>query len=145
MIDKWAENATLFSNNISNSSWTLPSFVSILTSLYPAEAGIEVCDNQEHINRSRLAPGIPSLAIYLRLAGYNTYAITGGGYISSVFGFDRGFNVYREEPVRKDFRRDVNEALTFAGRNRNRKFFLFLIHLKYMPLIGDRILKPIAL
>jgi len=135
VIDKWAENATFFSNSISNSSWTLPSHVSILTSLYPGEAGIEVCDNQEHINRSRLAPGIPSLATYLRLAGYNTYAITGGGYVSSIFGFDRGFNVYREDPVRKDFRRDVNEALEFAGRNRNRKFFLFLhtyeIHAPY--------------
>lgn len=126
VIDKWAQGTTFFANSISNSSWTLPSHTSMLTSFYPAEAGIEVCDNQQHIDKSRIAPGIPSIASYLRFAGYKTYAITGGGYVSSVFGFDRGFNVYKEKPDRKDFRRDVTDALDFIEKNKNRKFFLFL-------------------
>lgn len=134
-LDKWAKKGVFFKNSISNSSWTLPSHVSILASLYPGEAGIDVCENTEHIKRSRLAPGIPSIASFLRFEGYKTYAITGGGYMSAIFGFDRGFDIYKEYPERKDFKKDVNEALRFIKANRGKKFFLFLhtfeIHAPY--------------
>ena len=134
-MDRWAKKVTFFKNCIANSSWTLPSHLSIFTSLYPQEVGVEACANVEHINRSRLAEGIPTMATYLKFAGYKTCAITGGGYISAVFGFDRGFQVYKEYPGRKNIKLDVNEALEFIQKNRDYKFFLFLhtfeIHAPY--------------
>lgn len=89
-IDRFAGKGLTFLNSFSHAGWTLPSHMSIMTSLYPSIHG--VTDESK-----ALAPGIPTLAEALREQGYRTGAFTAGYLVSKSFGFDRGFEVYKED------------------------------------------------
>jgi len=135
-IDKFAGKGTMFVNAISNSPWTLPSHMSFLTSLYPYETGLR--PSNTWYSNSRLAPWSKTLAEYLKDSGYKTSAITGGSYLSAIYGYDKGFDIYHEQPhyQDKDAAREVNQAISWIENNRTDKFFLFFhtyeIHEPYL-------------
>ena len=92
-IDRMAEGGTMFANCISQETWTLPSHMSMMTSLYPSQ------HNMHHrywnyANQLKLSPGFLTLAEALRDKGYNTVAFAESGYVDSIFGFNQGFNSY---------------------------------------------------
>jgi len=89
-IDTLARRAVVFEDAVSQSAWTRPAHASMLTGLYPSEHGIVGM-----AGRPALAPELPTLAGELRDRGYATAAFTGGANMSSHFGFDSGFDVYR--------------------------------------------------
>jgi arylsulfatase A-like enzyme len=60
-----------------------------MTSRYPTEHGVR---EKTH----RLSPRIPTLAEVLRREGYLTAAFTAGYFVDRKFGFDRGFEIYRQ-------------------------------------------------
>ena len=146
-IDRLASEGVLFKNAVAQSTWTLPSHMSMLTSLYPSQHGVITLSNT-------LSPDIQTLAGLLRNNNYNTAAFTGGGYISSQFGFYRGFNSYFQ-PAGKpavwdkaslekalslhdknaatykidrgyDASASFDKAIDWIKRNHDRKFFVFL-------------------
>ncbi len=86
-LDELAGDGALFSNAVSTSSWTLPAHYSLMTGL-PDQAHGMVND------RVPLPDGIPMLAEILRDEGYATAGYYSGSYLSPVFGFDKGFDVY---------------------------------------------------
>lgn len=65
----FAANNILFKNSYANASWTLPSDVSMLTSLYPQYHGIT--DDMNYM--LRLSSRIPTLPDILQQHGYRTY------------------------------------------------------------------------
>lgn len=67
---------------------TTPSHASILTGLVPYRHGIR--DNVHF----RLKPGIDTLASLLKRAGYHTIAVVSGSPLRSIYGLDRGFDIY---------------------------------------------------
>ena len=83
-IDKLAAKGVLFERTISNSSWTLPAVVGLLSARYPTAALFD----------GKLTS---SLIENLRDAGIETAAFTEGGYFSKYFDLDRGFKTYQEE------------------------------------------------
>ncbi len=83
-IDKLAAQGVLFEKTISNSSWTLPAIVGLLSARYPTAALFD----------GKIAN---SLIENLRDAGFETAGFTEGGYFSKYFGLDRGFKTYQEE------------------------------------------------
>lgn len=93
-LDRLASEGLLFTRAYSTSSYTLPSHGSMLTGQYPAFHGAVDVDDKLTPERS------PFLAGILAEAGYVTAAFTGGGYVSSGYGFGEGFDRYSlNDPV----------------------------------------------
>lgn len=86
-LDRLAAAGLRFEDATAHAPWTLPSFASIFTSLYPSEhgAGGRLPDFQA------LPAGLPTLAERLRDAGFDTAAITNVDFLGPTFGVCRGF------------------------------------------------------
>ncbi len=88
-IDQLAEDGVLFENAYSQTSWTRPSFASMLTSLYPDAHGTQTRED-------RLDDVVLTLPEALKKHGYATAAIVTNPNIGSFFGFAQGFDQYME-------------------------------------------------
>ncbi len=87
-IDTLAEDSVVFTQAYSTSSWTAPAFMSLFTALNP----------DHHLVNSgnvRLDKEIKTLFEVLN-DQFLVYGITGNHFVSSAFGFNRGFDVYME-------------------------------------------------
>lgn len=130
-IDKFATNNVMFLNAASCSNWTLPSHLSMLTGLYPTEAGVL---QPGFTGNNFIAENAVTIAEYMREAGYKTAGFHGGRYVSDFFGFDKGFDLYRIAGE-KDVATGVDETLSWITRNSKYKFFVFFhtyeIHAPY--------------
>ena len=131
-----APAATLFENFIAAATNTVPSHMTMFTSLAPSVHGVTE-------QKATLPAAVPTLAQILRAHGYETAAVTENVALTIRGGFGRGFNEYREN---KSEKLDSREGLirdTFAlgeewmARNRGKRFFLFLhtykVHAPYLP------------
>ena len=130
-IDLLAKDSVLFSNTFAPSPWTLPSHISLMTSL-------NTINHQVYYNRQKIDSSIMTLADFLRNRGYFTSAFTGGGFVSGIFGLNKGFDSYhvRGQINSDDSASKVGQAaLEWIERNKDRDFFLFLhtyqIHTPY--------------
>jgi arylsulfatase A-like enzyme len=130
-LDRFRNDAALFSTAISQAPSTLPSHATMLTSLLPEHHGAFFS------RRSPLADGLPTLATILAMAGYRTAAFTGGGQIAPEFGLDRGFEIYGVNQGGADFSTAVQAGLDWLGRDLQTPAFLFLhtyqVHHPYVP------------
>ena len=91
-----AEDGVRFTQAYANSSWTVPSLVSLLTSLDPTTHGVEHGHLAEGgIAHQEVMPdGVPLWAELLGAAGYRTFGVTANGHLHERFGFGRGFDRY---------------------------------------------------
>jgi len=119
-IDKIAAEGTIFLNAASCSNWTLPSHMSMLTGFYPAETGY-VPGNA--ISNTFFADEVKTIALYLRAMNYKTAGFHNGGYMSEFFGFDKGFDLYKN--THKDIEHAMGQVLKWLAENKENKFFLF--------------------
>ncbi len=125
-LDELAKDSVLFRSVYAQSPWTLPSHVSILYSLNSV-------NHQVYYHDQKIDESLPSLASYLRKSGFITYAFTGGGNVSSTYGFSTGFDWYGE-PIREmNLRLLPDEAgklfeytSDWLKKNKDKPFFLFL-------------------
>jgi arylsulfatase A-like enzyme len=138
-IDEVAEQGAYFTRAFSTTSWTLPSFHSILTGLYVSSHGV--------INgQYKLAYSHNTLAEMLRERGYTTAGFISGTYLKKVFGFDQGFDVYEESVTRASLMETYQDitspqltrlVLPWIHKNSGRRFFLFVHywdpHFDYIP------------
>jgi arylsulfatase A-like enzyme len=83
-LDALAERGVLFEQAVSYTSWTLPSVAAMLSGQYPSRR-----DFDKDLKRS--------LVEHLQAAGLRTAAFTDGGFLSRFYGFDRGFESYRDQ------------------------------------------------
>jgi arylsulfatase A-like enzyme len=86
-LDKFAKEGVLFENMTAASSWTVPSHMSLFTSLYPSVHGVESVEKQ-------LGDGVPTMAEILAEHGYITAAFVTGPSLNHAMGFHRGFQLY---------------------------------------------------
>ena len=70
-LDQLAKEGVLFENLTAAASWTVPSHMSMFTSLYPSVHGVET-------GSVRLGEGVPTLAQCLAKSGYVTAAFVTG-------------------------------------------------------------------
>lgn len=89
VLDSLAARGATFENAFAQSSWTLPSHVSLMTSTYPAV-------HQVDTERRSLPESIPTLAESLQAHGYETTGFVSWIYLAAKFGFARGFDRYDE-------------------------------------------------
>ena len=129
-LDRFAaERAVRFEHAIAESPWTLPSHVSLLSGLHPLTHGVRTPE---------LAPSedVTLLAEMLAEAGYYTFAITDGGWLSEGWGFERGFASFHARD--QDFAETVREALEYVRHRADKgPWFGFLhtydVHCPYDP------------
>ncbi|MCZ6598192.1 MAG: sulfatase-like hydrolase/transferase, partial [Planctomycetota bacterium] len=86
-LDVLAAESVRFEQCWATSSWTLPSFASMLTSTHGGQ-------HRAWLNDTRLGRGLTTLPEAFRRRGYRTHAITDGGFVGPGFGLDRGFMVF---------------------------------------------------
>jgi arylsulfatase A-like enzyme len=128
-LDAFARRATRFAWAFAQAPYTLPSQVSIVTSLYPWAHG--VWHDDDRIGRSAL-----TVAERFRAAGFRTAAFVDGGFLKAQFGFDQGFDEFvdldggglaRGEPL----------VSAWLEAHAGERFFLFVhtydVHSPYAP------------
>ena len=121
-MDKLAAESVLFRNAYSTSPWTLPSHVSMLSGLDCLTHGVRSSAN-------RMDPRDVTLADRLRQAGFETAAFTGGGFVSGLFGMNKGFEAFRARAKLSDAAQAGQLSRTarpWIRENAGRSFFLFL-------------------
>jgi len=127
-IDAFAQDGTVFETAVSTSSWTLPTHMSMLTGLVPSFHG---ATKWEKLDRS-----VPYLPEILAEHGYETTGVASWVYVSQIYGFERGFDVYRvlKDPVARDV---VDAAIEQLRAKQGQKHFLFIHlldpHWPYLP------------
>jgi choline-sulfatase len=89
-LDALAREGALFDQAIAVAPLTLPSHVSMLTSLYPVRHGVR--DNADF----RLSDKETTLAEHLKSQGYRTAASVGAYMLASDLGLAQGFDAYHE-------------------------------------------------
>jgi arylsulfatase A-like enzyme len=100
-IDGLAAEGVRFHQAISQSPWTTPSHMSLLTSRYPSSH--HVTQGWSRFARFRkggyrvLPENATTLAEVLQEHGFRTLALTGGATMAAALGFAQGFDAYRED------------------------------------------------
>ena len=132
-IDAFAADATIFDNAYDNENWTKPSTATILTGLYP-----ETHDAKQ--DSSKLPRNARMVSEQLKSNGFKTAAFLANGYVSDVFGFNKGWDHYTNyirEKRSTDANHVVDEALEWIGKNKGDRFFAYLHtidpHVPYSP------------
>ncbi len=116
-LDRLAEDSLVFSQAISQSSWTMPATASLLTGLYPPEHG--VTDGQS------LAPGFETLAERLQEAGLTTFAVSANPVVGAGEGFHQGFERFLHLPWTRA--EHVNDLFRdFLEEHRDLRWFAYL-------------------
>jgi arylsulfatase A-like enzyme len=148
-LDELAETSVLIEDATSPSSHTVPSVLSMLTSLYPVRHRNQYFPRTDsfRVAQARVRPqvgdALATVAERFRDAGYRTGAIMTNPWLRSDYGFSRGFDEWHDlhGPRWSNHPRgaDVNEAaISFLNRWRKDgggRFFLYVhymdVHLPY--------------
>jgi len=86
--DAFAADATRFEWAQVPGTWSLPSHASLLTGVYPT-------NHKAVAHEARLSHDVPFIAEEMKKAGYKTGMFSSNGYVSSKWGFDRGWDINR--------------------------------------------------
>ena len=126
-IDRFSENSIVFDRAIAQAPVTLPSHMSMLTSLYSYNHGVISFEN-------KLSDSIITLPDILHRKGYKTVAFTDAGYVSSEYNYHT-FDIFDDSSVKTDEKFEI--MISWLEENSNQKFFLFWhtmkVHSPYTP------------
>ncbi len=140
-IDALARESVMFSQAFAQASWTLPSHMSVMTSLYPPVHGVQEDDRA-------LGDGVATLAQVLESGQYETAGFISWVYVGKSFGFARGFGEFHELIHRDRLRMAsgggaflaeeiTDRAITWLEKPHPDPFFLFVHyfdpHMDYVP------------
>ena len=114
-IDKLAREGVMFTQAISQASWTWPSIHSLSTATYPSTHGVHFWDQN-------LLDSFSTLPQMLRKKGYSTGFISAHGSLSK---FNRGFDFFVDISSAKA---DgiTKKAILWIEKNKKNPFFLWL-------------------
>ena len=124
-LDALRSDSVLFANAYSQAPLTLASHASLLTGLLPPRSGVR--DNFGFT----LAAGTPTIASFLRSAGYSTGGAISAAVLTKKTGIDQGFDFYDDSVeegsrVERDGGRTAEILLRWIEQAREGPFFAFL-------------------
>lgn len=123
-IDSLSTDGIVFRNVVAPSSWTLPSHMSLMTSLYPSVHQCEVLPKWVE-TIERLNDHWVTLPEILKGFGYYTAAFTDGKMLGPVYNFDQGFEICDDSG--KGIEKIAQKAIRWLEDYSSEKpFFLFL-------------------
>jgi arylsulfatase A-like enzyme len=138
-IDAFSRESVQFMRAISQAPSTTSSHMSLFTGLLPAVHRVTNwvvlpgCTRTFKLS-GRLGSDTPTLAQYLQENGYRTIGLHDDGHVSSIFGFDKGFNLYTNKLIKwgelgGDFSSFEHiRSQIRLGRSQTKPLFLFLHH-----------------
>ncbi len=88
-LDALGRGGVVFTNHVSNSSWTRPSFTTLITGLSKRQHGME-------LGGGPLDDDVVTLAERYKKAGYRTASFIGNGLIRGRWNFDQGYDHYQD-------------------------------------------------
>ncbi|OGR41212.1 MAG: hypothetical protein A2X35_07395 [Elusimicrobia bacterium GWA2_61_42] len=146
-IDSLGKRAAVFENAVSEGSWCLPGYASLLTGHVPEVHGLYT-----NLPAKKLPPFESTLAQELGGAGYRTALFSGGVYLIPEWGLTRGFDEYNNtfssataDRTPAPFENNLAATLSWMKKNKEQPFFLFAtidnLHVPYQsadPDIYDR-------
>jgi len=136
-LDELSEKAYLFTDVTSQAPWTNPSVVSILTSLYPSTHHLLTLRSGGKMKT--LSRNITTLAELLKAEGYSTAAFSANPWLVPGIGIERGFDVFKDLPIKTKANSLHEIALEWVRRNNTtgQPFFLYIhymdVHGPYTP------------
>jgi arylsulfatase A-like enzyme len=92
-LDRLASQGAVFEDMWSAAPWTLPSHTTILSGRLPIHHGTI----EDHLG---IAPDVPLIQEAFHAAGYRTGGVVATLFVSSHFGFDRGFDWFQDFGIR---------------------------------------------
>lgn len=120
---KFGKENIMFKNMYSNSSWTLPSHVSIFTGLYPGNHKVNIP------NKASLSPKIPFLPEIIQNFGYKTYFfMEGGSSLPEDKVYNRGID---KNIVVSSNPKDWDKGLKQLAENQEKKIKTFIFFHTY--------------
>ncbi len=150
-LDRLAHEGILCTRTLSTSGWTLPSVMSVMTSLYPNV-------HQTQTYKDRLPGEVTTLAEVLKANGYTTVGFVSNPVLDGKHGFSDGFEFYDDFTISLDAGLDIfakhseilnDQQLVNTGelvtqmashwlqRNQDEPFFMFVFyfdpHYDYIP------------
>ncbi len=117
-----AKDSVVFRNAYTNDNWTKPSVATLLSGLYSST-------HRTQGERSVVPKTATFLSEHLRKLGFDTAAFIANGYTSGKFGFNKGWNAYRNyfRPRRPyDAEYVYGDALAWLKKPRKGRFFLYI-------------------
>ena len=124
-VDEFFSDGVVFTQAFSQTPWTLPSHVSMLTGLYPSTHGTRVYPTVTRGYVDRICEDVVLVAETLSAAGLATAGFTGGAYLTTDYGFDRGCDDFGVAETMR-MREVLDMALPWLRDNATKRFFLFL-------------------
>lgn len=121
-IDRLAGAGIRFANARTQTPWTLPSHMSLMTSMLPSHNGMDWYTGA-------LSSEIPMLAQILKKHEYKTAGLVNDAQMMAVWGFNRGFDLWREFPESTpegNCENITKQALQWLRTSTAHPFFLFL-------------------
>ena len=118
-----AKNGAVFTNAMSQSPWTLPSFATVLTGLYPHEHA--ALDFGDYLPRHA-----QTISERFREAGYDTAAFVSHRFVTRRHGFEQGYDHFNEKNHRGEkaitAHGVTDEAIRWLEGAGEQPFFMFL-------------------
>ncbi len=106
-LEEFARDAVVFERCVANAPWTMPSYLSVMTGLYPGAHLAEVASSPlvqlDNYDYWQVADSRWTLAEALRGRGYQTAAAVDTHWLSPRFRIDQGFDLYDMEPALQPF------------------------------------------
>lgn len=134
-----ADVGVRFSSTRSQAPWTLPSFSSIHTSMYPSAHG---AGRGGHDEWTPIDPSTTALSEVLSRVGFETQGIVANGLISPHYGLDQGFEGYQYAWAMESVERDAPSVANWVQDHGATPWFLFWHimdpHLPYSTTQEDR-------
>jgi len=138
-LDSLADDALVFENAWTTSSWTAPAAASIFTSVYPNEHGVQTglraFRNQRgkspDIEINRIPESFDTIPTFLRGHGYRTFGASANLNVDEAMGFARGFDrfVMTDYSRQTDGRELVSALLAWQDEIIEATPFFLYIHL----------------
>lgn len=133
-LDRLAARGTRFSRAFVNTHGTPPSHTTLLSSLYQETHRVGFRSDPM---ANSLPAGVEMVQELFSAGGWHTVAVTGGGFMSSEYGFSRGFDVYVDRAGRVTRQaEELVEQIRSLPRD-GRSVFAFLhtyqVHSPYAP------------
>ncbi|MBI2896819.1 MAG: sulfatase [Deltaproteobacteria bacterium] len=132
-LDRFSQEGIVFERAAAQESWTKPSVASVLTSLYPETHQAKTFD-------ARVPQSVQLVSEIFREAGYRTCAMIANGYVSDRFGFDQGWDLYRNfirDNLPTHAQKTFGDSLQWIEQNKDRPFFIYIQtidpHVPYDP------------
>ena len=129
-IDRLAGESVVFTENFSPISYTLPGFMSIITSLYPDSHGVLA------VFKDKLSMKVTTLAEVLHMYGYKTawFGPSSDPQTSLSAGYGRGFDETPKFPRTPEYK-EKQILCDWLEANKDKKFFLnfhtYRVHAPY--------------